>query len=35
MTPVQRLFYKEIYEQHGDLISKLSTLENLTQLQKA
>ena len=27
MTPCQRLFYKEIYKQHGDLITKLSTLD--------
>lgn len=26
MTQVQRLFYKEIYEQHGDLIAKLGSL---------
>lgn len=35
MTTCQRLFYKEIYEQHGDLITKLGTLEELSSSQMA
>jgi len=35
MTPVQRLFYKEIYEQHADLIAKLGSIEEPTQSQIA
>ena len=35
MTPCQRLFYKEIYEHHGDLLTKLGQLEEFSSNQMA
>ena len=30
MTQVQRLFYKEVYSQHDDLINRLESIETLS-----